>query len=176
MSKVCTKCKTSIPLSGFYNDRRRLDGLTSECKSCAIARSTAWKLDNKDEFQKYSKRYYKNNKKAFKIQGKKNYKKHKDKISAKYVSNKANGTNIIGWLILKYEGVPCLDCNRVFPWCAMEFDHRPEEIKRFDISTKNRLLAIPERITEIEKEIACCDLVCSCCHSIRTQERCNAAK
>jgi hypothetical protein len=59
-----------------------------------------------------------------------------------------------------------MDCGKRFPPCAMDFDHRPNEEKLFQISsasTKNRetLLA----------EIAKCDCVCKVCHRIRTHNR-----
>jgi len=67
-----------------------------------------------------------------------------------------------------------MDCHRVFPWCAMDFDPRPDEIKSFRLSRNGYRLATPERISEVLKEIAKCDLVCSNCHRVRTQERHNA--
>lgn len=64
------------------------------------------------------------------------------------------------------EGKPCMDCGGTFPLCAMEFDHRPGEVKRFNISNSaNR--AVRTVLKEIEK----CDLVCANCHRIRTHNR-----
>ena len=60
---------------------------------------------------------------------------------------------------------PCMDCGNFFHFSAMDFDHRPGELKRFQIgsefSTWARTLA----------EIAKCDLVCANCHRVRTWKR-----
>lgn len=85
----------------------------------------------------------------------------------------ANGTSVQGWLIKKYSGRPCMDCDGVFAWIAMDFDHRPDETKEFNIGRLGQYKATPERIAITEKEIAKCDLVCSNCHRVRTQERNN---
>jgi hypothetical protein len=83
----------------------------------------------------------------------------------------AEGRSIVGWVKKRYEGIACVDCCRVYPWIAMDFDHRPEEEKKFNVSRLGQYLATSERIAAVEKEIAKCDLVCSNCHRIRGQER-----
>ena len=37
-TKTCTTCKAVKPPGEFYRDRRKRDGLYSECKSCTRAR------------------------------------------------------------------------------------------------------------------------------------------
>ena len=81
---------------------------------------------------------------------------------------KQASTRLILWLKAKFEGTPCMDCSKVFPWCVMDFDHRPGEIKSFRISKLNTYKATPYRIAMVIKEIDKCDLVCSNCHRIRT--------
>lgn len=83
----------------------------------------------------------------------------------------ANGTSIQGWLIDRYSKRPCMDCTGVFPWIVMDFDHRPEEVKEFNVAKLGQYKATPERIAKLEKEIAKCDLICANCHRIRTQRR-----
>ena len=85
-----------------------------------------------------------------------------------YRKHKKQRTNIISWVEDKYKDVPCMDCGGVFVWCAMAFDHRPEEKKSFGIATKGTLVATPERISMVMKEIGKCDLICSNCHCVRT--------
>lgn len=58
---------------------------------------------------------------------------------------------------------PCLDCGLSFPPCAMDFDH-VRDTKVRDISQMS-LSPWPKVIEEISK----CDLVCACCHRIRTR-------
>lgn len=60
---------------------------------------------------------------------------------------------------------PCLDCGGEFSPCCMDFDHvRGEKelgVGQMVSYNQDRLLA----------EIAKCDLVCACCHRLRTQRR-----
>jgi hypothetical protein len=88
-------------------------------------------------------------------------------------ANTKTGRSILGYLINKYEGLPCMDCGGVFDWCAMDYDHRPDEVKQFRIGARGSLLATSERIKQVEEEIARCDLICACCHRMRTKERSN---
>jgi hypothetical protein len=65
---------------------------------------------------------------------------------------------------------PCLDCGNNDPR-VLEFDHRPEEKKEFNIS---RAVSGSTRSWQsIKREIDKCDIVCSNCHKIRTMERGN---
>lgn len=80
---------------------------------------------------------------------------------------------MVCWIKERYEGISCMDCSFVFPWECMDFDHRPEETKSFNISHRQSSLITSERVAEVEKEIAKCDLVCANCHRIRTKSRTN---
>jgi hypothetical protein len=61
----------------------------------------------------------------------------------------------------------CVDCGRSFPPCAMDFDHL-EDNKEFDVGNSVRDLPNVKKVME---EIAKCDLVCACCHRVRTYNR-----
>ena len=61
---------------------------------------------------------------------------------------------------------PCADCGNTYPPECMDFDHRPDEDKSFDIS-RGSVRAWPV----VEAEIAKCELVCANCHRIRTKNR-----
>lgn len=63
------------------------------------------------------------------------------------------------------EGKPCSDCGEVFHFAAMQWDHRPDEDKHFDVANGR-----PSR-AKVLAEIAKCDLVCANCHAVRTYER-----
>lgn len=69
-------------------------------------------------------------------------------------------------MIDSLKDAPCMDCRGRFPPEAMDFDHRPGEIKRTTLAAANRL----GRAT-ILAEVAKCDLVCANCHRIRTRKR-----
>lgn len=63
------------------------------------------------------------------------------------------------------KSVPCADCGKTFPPCAMDFDHRDRTSKSDNVAT----LAVRNgSIRAIMDEIAKCDIVCACCHRIRT--------
>ena len=62
---------------------------------------------------------------------------------------------------------PCMDCGGKFSPCAMDFDHRPGEIKVGSIA----ILMAGGRMTAMKEEVKKCDLVCANCHRVRTYNR-----
>lgn len=61
---------------------------------------------------------------------------------------------------------PCTDCGKTWPPIAMDFDHVSGE-KTGNIST----LIGNGSLATIKKELAKCELVCACCHRLRTARR-----
>ena len=61
----------------------------------------------------------------------------------------------------------CLDCGFNFPSCAMDFDH-VSGVKNKAIS---KLVLLGSSLKTIDEELAKCELVCACCHRIRTAAR-----
>lgn len=61
---------------------------------------------------------------------------------------------------------PCADCGVEYPPYVMDLDHRPGEVKLFQIS-KGLRKSRGVLLTEIAK----CDTVCANCHRIRTHTR-----
>ena|SRR2546421_3289972 len=68
-------------------------------------------------------------------------------------------------MVIEAKAVPCMDCGQIFPFCAMDFDHR--EDKEALISHLVNSLSVSRLVAEIAK----CDVVCSNCHRIRTYTR-----
>lgn len=57
----------------------------------------------------------------------------------------------------------CMDCGYNKHACALDFDHRPGEIKLFNVA------ALMSGVwARVEAEIAKCDVVCANCHRVRT--------
>ena len=60
---------------------------------------------------------------------------------------------------------PCTDCGKILPPCCMDFDHAPgTKVKGIGVMLgckEDRVLA----------EIAKCELVCACCHRVRTRKQ-----
>jgi hypothetical protein len=133
--------------------------------------------DHKEEKRKYDKKYYANPEVQKRIvkRRKKYNEEHREELNAtsrdNYHKGRKAGTVMICWITERYEGIPCVDCDHIFSWECMDFDHRPEETKSFSIGSKGGLKTTPERIAEVMKEISKCDLVCSNCHRTRTKER-----
>lgn len=61
----------------------------------------------------------------------------------------------------------CMDCGYRKDDCALDFDHRPGEIKLFSIGAH----AAQKAWSLVEQEIKKCDVVCANCHRIRTRDR-----
>jgi hypothetical protein len=66
-------------------------------------------------------------------------------------------------LLASIKDVPCADCDERFPPECMDFDHRPDEVKKFTVGPGRRV-----GIDRLMAEIAKCDIVCSNCHRMRT--------
>lgn len=64
------------------------------------------------------------------------------------------------------ESAPCKDCGHFFPAVAMDFDHLRDKIK--SIAT---MVSAAYKLDLIKEEIAKCEVVCACCHRIRTASR-----
>lgn len=173
--KMCSTCKVEQPLADFHKNNRRRDGHESYCKPCRRDRNALNVAKNPEQYKK-TKKLWKDAHKEACIRRDKLWRDtnksaliRRDKI--KYRKN-INTANIIrGWVLLNYGGTPCVDCQRTFPWCAMDFDHRLGETKSFNIASKGTQKATQDRIDLVEKEILKCDIVCANCHRVRTQQR-----
>ncbi len=66
----------------------------------------------------------------------------------------------------KLKTVPCLDCANRFPPVAMDFDHLGGKTR--SIAT---MVASGYKLDLILEEIKRCEIVCACCHRIRTEKR-----
>jgi len=62
---------------------------------------------------------------------------------------------------------PCTDCGRFFDPVCMDFDHNPGR-KRWSIAELTHSAA---KLTLLKSEIKRCELVCACCHRLRTSRR-----
>jgi hypothetical protein len=70
-------------------------------------------------------------------------------------------------LLDRLRDVPCADCNRGFPSCAMDFDHRDPMAKRSRVTSMIGRAGTARILAEVAK----CDIVCANCHRVRTFER-----
>lgn len=62
---------------------------------------------------------------------------------------------------------PCADCGRRFPSVAMDLDH-VRGVKRADVSA---MVNSPYGVDALREELSKCEVVCACCHRVRTAVR-----
>jgi hypothetical protein len=67
-------------------------------------------------------------------------------------------------LLDRLRDVPCGDCRRRFPPCAMDFDHRDPATKRQAVTRMIGRSGTERILAEASK----CDIVCANCHRLRT--------
>lgn len=67
--------------------------------------------------------------------------------------------------IQEVKGAPCVDCDRVYHYCVMDFDHLMD--KAINVSQ----MVDCGSLDKVKKEIAKCELVCANCHRMRTHLR-----
>lgn len=72
-------------------------------------------------------------------------------------------------LIRQLKSAPCQDCARHFAPICFDFDHRNPGEKSLNIS--KAVFDYRISLEELESELLKCDLVCACCHRLRTQRR-----
>lgn len=73
-------------------------------------------------------------------------------------------------LVDELKATPCMDCGGQYQSEAMDWDHRPEESKLYEIGA---MVGGRYAWELIQTEIAKCDLVCANCHRVRTKHRLN---
>lgn len=59
---------------------------------------------------------------------------------------------------------PCADCGNKFPAICMDFDHQRDKIEEV-----SQMVGSGVKWDIIQTEIDKCEVVCACCHRIRTQ-------
>lgn len=95
------------------------------------------------------------------------FKQHATEKTASAVKTKKD---LLTWYRTLKNGKQCLVCGGgPFHFCQLDYDHIASRGKKFmDVSKMVRLGYAKERI---EQEIALCQLICKCCHALRTWQR-----
>ena len=101
------------------------------------------------------------------LYGKSHYERNK---STYFERNKRYQAEIKSQIDLLKE-VPCADCRQIFPSICMDFDHIYGD-KINDVSQLRYSNSLKKILQEIEK----CEVVCACCHRIRTSNRLNSKR
>ena len=138
-TKVCSKCSIAKLDTDFYSARSGI------CIPCKQAWQRAYTAKLRGDPIKYAK-----------------YLSYQKKYQAR--TGREHRAKRFGWLD-EIKADPCMDCGRAFPPECMDFDHRDPSVKLFNVSGA----AVSGRSLEsVRAEVAKCDLVCACCHRIRT--------
>lgn len=108
---------------------------------------------NKEDQAAAARRHYDNNKELMK--------------SRAIAHKKALRAEMVPYVRELKETTPCADCGKIFAYWVMDFDHRPGEDKKFDVSKTGSWSSWKVLRAEIDK----CDIVCANCHRMRTHAR-----
>jgi hypothetical protein len=143
----CSGCGKIKPVVAFATFRTKSGELRRRgiCKKCR----GVYAIENSERLREYRKQYNKKTASGRQI------KERARRLEAKTFVNDYKETH------------PCVDCGKKFPAVAMDFDHVR------DGKTRNvaGLVSGGYKLPWIKEEIAMCDLVCACCHRIRTSKR-----
>lgn len=82
------------------------------------------------------------------------------------LNSKVHKKSCQDWVLEYLQMNPCTDCAESDP-VVLEFDHREEEVKLFNISDKIGRISIDK----IQSEVAKCDVRCANCHRRMTYRR-----
>ena len=143
---ICFKCNKEAEEKMFavFKHRDGRAGRRNVCKECR----NKYALDNFEKQKLYRQNYNSLN---------------KTRKSERDLSRRMKVKNIVDKI---KEENPCSDCGIYFPPVAMDFDH---------IGPKNKSIANmvsqAYKIDLILEEIKNCEIVCACCHRIRTSNR-----
>lgn len=142
----CSKCKKRTPIKSFATFRTR----KGELRRRGICRECRWEY-GRDNFERLKiwRRDY-------------NFKNR----SARALRSAAARLSVRKVLDSIKSKARCADCRRKFPPVAMDFDH--VRGKNMTIAT---MASAAYKIGLILEEIKFCDIVCACCHRIRTAAR-----
>jgi len=143
--KTCKKCGQEKPIDRFASFVLR-SGVTTQRGDCWECRG-AYAKDNFERLVDYRRSYNANNR------SKKQERDRQNKVNAKIA-------------IDKIKDVPCLDCGNRFPPVAMDFDHIGPKSKSIA-----EMVSQGYKLQLILEEIAKCEIICACCHRVRTAKR-----
>lgn len=76
---------------------------------------------------------------------------------------------VFDYIALTKESKPCMDCNKFYPFFVMDYDHVDGD--KFDNLSRLYKRVTVKNLHLIDMEIEKCELVCSNCHRIRTNQR-----
>lgn len=145
---TCTKCKLEKPDTDFQLEKNRKGERVprAQCRECRKSYLRGYYVDNAEYFSEYRSTHVSQN-----------------TASATRANRRKRHEHYAAIQELK-SGKPCLDCGCVLPWYVLDFDHRDPSTKIDEVSKLIKTSSWTRVLEEIEK----CDLICACCHRLRT--------
>ena len=110
MSKQCSKCKKTLPITDFY--KRSAGSLHSACKECERAMAKAWYKKNPQYAKQKAKEWRKSNPDKVRQYRAENRRKH----YLEEVKRKYNLDSETFWSIYDEQGGRCAICNKQLAW------------------------------------------------------------
>ena len=136
--KFCPRCGVQKRFVAFGRNVRRGDGLQSYCRDCR---------------REYVREHYARNALRYRISAASRNEQRRDALRR---------------IIREAKDRECADCGIRYPFYVMDFDHRQDAKKFFNIGRD-----APGRcsLDGLRREIGKCDVVCANCHRVRTHRR-----
>jgi len=148
--KRCVACGEDKPLAEYHRRASHKDGLSYYCKPCQKVVSAAQYIRHRDKRVARNKEWATENRDLCRSASNRHY----ARLRQALIDHKlAQG---------------CLDCGYRASADALEFDHRPGELKSFTLGND---ASLRKSKATIWAEVARCDVVCANCHAIRTANR-----
>jgi hypothetical protein len=143
---ICKKCGNETPRNRFATFKQR-DGSIGRRGECWDCRNSYY-TENAEQMKQYRKEY-------------------NQRTKTKRQLDQAERKRIAQEYVDAAKDVPCADCGQKWPPVAMDFDH----IRGAKIKSVSSYVSGAYKLDLIKEEIAKCEVVCACCHRIRTWKR-----
>lgn len=132
--KRCGMCRKRKDPTDFYKASARKDGLATACKACVRGSG---------------RRHYAKNTSYYKEKADRRRKVVRPELQE---------------IVQAAKSVPCVDCQRTYPFYVMDFDH----VRGEKVAEVSKLAAQASSKKVLLEEIAKCEVVCANCHRERT--------
>lgn len=137
--------------------------ILEDAKAKNRERASKWYYANREKVNEKHRRFRAENKDLVHARDRQRYLRQKEITPGFYLEPSRRRRVQFNTLMAELKSAPCSDCNKTFPPVAMDFDHvRGNKLSNVSLM----MFATTEAILA---EIAKCDLVCACCHRIRTE-------
>lgn len=163
--KQCTRCGEIKYVECFPADRRKDGRRMARCKSCRSAVAGAWNKTNSGSKAIYMQHYQAANREVLRAYNRV-YGKVYRRVSLVYKRKVATYVSETTRTLLKLKRVArCADCRKRFRPECLDFDH-VRGVKGWAIGSRRASTRV-----SLRRELLKTELVCACCHRVRTRKR-----